>query len=298
MDDSYECVPGCKYIRPPFLSRRSLSTHQRGCEAAKVRRDRIAALSAAADLAEDIEPPAKRLRIAEPDMEDNIAHPLSSGPTPTSPSSPVSQPARVQPPPPQLTRAQARRLDSMFRSKRDAVLEAPAPLSALSTNDSGSSRLPVATTRPSHVRDPFRTEPDIFGRYRVYYSRPPKIPDANALMAHIVLVSQDPSTSHTPRPLSDIISPCPNLPVFYILRYHWLAGNTKSPNDRDYLCNEVILQPGFKPEDLIGINLRAVDGELAAAANNWDPLCPPAEGWKNVPLQLRVPTPSAMRNQA
>ncbi|KAG8700404.1 hypothetical protein FRC08_004728 [Ceratobasidium sp. 394] len=301
MDDGYECVPGCNYIGPPFLSRRSLSTHQRACEAAKAHRDRITALSAAADLAEDIEPPAKRLRIAEPDTEDNIAlaRPLSPGPTPTSPSSPVSRPVRVQPPPPRLTRAQARRLDSTFRSEHDAVPEAPAPLPALPTDNLGSSRLPAATTRPSRVRDPFRTEPDIFGQYRVYYSRPPKIPDANAPMAHIVPASdQNPSTSHTPRPLSDIISPCPNLSVFYVLRYHWLAGNTKSLNDRDYLCNEVILQPGFKPEDLIGVNLRAVDGELAAAANNWDPLCPPAEGWKNVPLQLRVPTPSAVRNQA
>ncbi|KAG9123540.1 hypothetical protein FRC07_014781, partial [Ceratobasidium sp. 392] len=81
--------------------------------------------------------------------------------------------------------------------------------------------------------------------------------------------------------------------VFYILRYHWLAGHTKSIKDRDYLCNEVILQPDFRPQDLIGINLNAIDDELAAAANAWDPACPPAEGWKNVPLKLCVPTPSA-----
>ncbi|KAG8733927.1 hypothetical protein FRC10_012062, partial [Ceratobasidium sp. 414] len=186
-----------------------------------------------------------------------------------------------------------------FRSEHNAVPEAPPPLpTPLSTDDPGSSmRPPAVTTRPLHVQDPFRTEPDIFGRYRVYHSRPPKIPNANAPMAHIVLAGQNPSTLRSPCPLSDIISPCPNLSVFYVLRYHWLAGNTKSLNDRDYLCNEVILQLGFNPKDLVGVNLHAIDGELAAAANNWDPLCPPAEGWKNMPLRIQVPTPHALQKR-
>ncbi|KAG9087801.1 hypothetical protein FRC06_002358 [Ceratobasidium sp. 370] len=274
MDHVYECVPTCDHI--PFDTRMSLSTHRRRCKKAIAHEHYIATLSTVANLAEDVEPPAKRLCVAQFDTE----------------------PVRVRLPPPRLTRAQARQLDSTFRSEHDAIPAAPPPLPTLLADDSGISMHPPATiTRLPHVRNPFRTEPDIFGRYRVYYSRPPRIPDVNAPMAHIVPASQNPSTSHSPRPLSDIISPCPNLSVFYVLRYHWLAGNTKSLNDRDYLCNEVILQPGFKPGDLVGVNLRTIDSELAMAANNWDPSCLPAEGWKNVPLKLRVPTPGVVQKR-
>ncbi|KAG9089568.1 hypothetical protein FRC06_001484 [Ceratobasidium sp. 370] len=114
-------------------------------------------------------------------------------------------------------------------------------------------------------------------------------------MAHVPPVSNLPAMSCPPRLLSDIISPCPNISVFYILRYHWLSGNTKSLRDRDHLCNDIILQPDFKSSDLRGVDLSSVDSQLAAAAKTWDPTCPPAEGWKNVPLQLPVLTPRAIK---
>ncbi|KAG9083014.1 hypothetical protein FRC06_004734, partial [Ceratobasidium sp. 370] len=219
MDNDYKCVESCGH--PPFPTRKGLSTHRRTCKKAIAHEHYVDTLSTVANPAEDDEPPTKRLCIARFDTEDDIVRPLSPNPTtPSSPSPPVSHPIRVQPPPPRLTRAQARRLDSAFRSKHDAVPEVPPPLpTPPSTNNSGGSACPpAATARPPHIRDPFRTEPDIFGQYRVYYSRPPKIPDANAPMAHIVPASQNSSTSHSPRPLSDIISPCPNLSVFYVLR--------------------------------------------------------------------------------
>ncbi|KAG8730050.1 hypothetical protein FRC10_003180 [Ceratobasidium sp. 414] len=136
--------------------------------------------------------------------------------------------------------------------------------------------------------------PDIFGRYKVYHARPPTIPDANAPMAHVPPMSNSSCASGSPRPISDIITPCPNITVFYALRYHWLSSNSKSISDREYLCNKVLLQPDFNPRDLIGVNLKQVDSQLTAAARSWDPTCPPTEGWKNVPLQLQVPTPHAV----
>ncbi|KAG9089054.1 hypothetical protein FRC06_001731, partial [Ceratobasidium sp. 370] len=183
--------------------------------------------------------------------------------------------------------------------EHDALPEAPAPLPpppTSSSNSMASTCQPATATQPagqSHLRNLFRTAPDIFGRYRVYHTRPSTIPDANMPMAHILPASNSSRTSHSPRHISDIISPCPNITVFYVLRYHWLSGNSKSIKDRDYLCNEVLLQPDFNPSDLVGVNLDAVESQLAAAAKNWDPTCPPAEGWKNIPLRLRVPTPRA-----
>ncbi|KAG8700007.1 hypothetical protein FRC08_004982 [Ceratobasidium sp. 394] len=117
-------------------------------------------------------------------------------------------------------------------------------------------------------------------------------------MAHALPATELPNPSRCLRPLSDIIAPCPNISVFYVLRYHWLSGNNKSLDDRDYLCNEVLLQPDFNPRDLIGVNLRDIDSKLAEAAKSWDPNCPPAEGWKNVPLRLQVPPPRITRAQA
>ncbi|KAG9105321.1 hypothetical protein FRC07_009390, partial [Ceratobasidium sp. 392] len=295
MDEDYCCVSSCNH--KPFQTRRQLSAHQRHCTEAKAHKAYIATLSTARRKAdEDLEPPAKRLCVAEPGTG-GISSPPSRlpdpTPTPSTSTLPAIEASRAQAPPPRLTRAQARRIDTTFRRERDALPEAPPPLPPPSTDnlDNGARQAALPAQR-LHVRAPFRTDPDIFGRYRVYYSRPPTIPDANAPMAHIVPVVPTPSVS-CPRSVRDIISPCPNMTVFYILRYHWLAGHTKSIKDRDYLCNEVILQPDFRPQDLIGVNLNAIDNALAAAANAWDPSCPPAEGWKNVPLKLRVPTPSA-----
>ncbi|CUA67885.1 Maltodextrin phosphorylase [Thermococcus litoralis DSM 5473] [Rhizoctonia solani] len=66
-------------------------------------------------------------------------------------------------------------------------------------------------------------------------------------------------------------------------------GNSKSLNSRESLCNNVIAQPGFRPQDVIGYNFRALDQKLAESEHNWNTLCPPSEGWKNVPLRLEIP---------
>ncbi|KAG9087929.1 hypothetical protein FRC06_002302 [Ceratobasidium sp. 370] len=238
--------------------------------------------------------------------QNDTIQPPSSGVAPASSPSPVQQPDHANHAPGQprrVTRAQRRRLDTEFQLERDALPESPAPLPPPTTSNgsSTSAHQPAnnaQTAGQPHVRNPFRTDPDIFGRYRVYYSRPPTIPDADAPMAHMLPSSNTPHTMRSLRPISDIIAPCPNISVFYVLRYHWLSGNSKSLNDREYLCNEVLLQPDFNPRDLTGINLNKIDSELAAAAKTWDPACPPAEGWKNIPLRLRIPPPRPTQTRA
>ncbi|KAG8726976.1 hypothetical protein FRC10_006587, partial [Ceratobasidium sp. 414] len=69
---------------------------------------------------------------------------------------------------------------------------------------------------------------------------------------------------------------------------------TKSLDDRDSLCNNIILQPDFKPDDIIGVNFCALDDQLAEAAKTWDPDCPPSAGWRNTTLKVQIPPlPSA-----
>jgi hypothetical protein len=142
------------------------------------------------------------------------------------------------------------------------------------------------TTQNRRRRQPFATEPATFGRYRVYYCRPHSIPNRNA---PATLLAPAPITTAAPQSIESIVAPCPNLSAFYIQRHHWLGGGTKSLDDRDALCNDVLLQPDFKREDLVGINFRTLDGKLAEAAKTWDPACPPGEGWKNIPLRVQIP---------
>lgn len=212
-----------------------------------------------------------------------------------------------------MTRSQARRLNTGFRIEHDALPEGPPPVPdiALPPSDtcvSSTSTLPNPSAQPvapapstatrPQTRLPFRTCPDVFGRYRVYHSQPVRIPDTDASMAHVLPISGAPLKNHIPRPISDVISPCPNISVFYVLRYHWLSGNSKSLKDREYLCNQVLLQPDFNPHDLIGVNLNNIDSKLAEAARSWDPNCPPAEGWRNIPIKLRVPPPRVTRSRS
>jgi hypothetical protein len=119
-------------------------------------------------------------------------------------------------------------------------------------------------------------------------TRPNTIPDADKPPAPI-LPGIGNSPSHRFRPTHQIIAPCPNISVFYIQVHHWLHGGAKSLNSRESLCNDVIQKPDFNSRDTIGVNFRALDKELANMAKNWDPSCPPSEGWKKVTIQLEVP---------
>ena len=191
-----------------------------------------------------------------------------------------------------FTRSQALRVRTGFRVEHDALPEGPQPLSVTTDNTAPFQNEHTGAQRRLPRQQGHRTSPDLFGRYRVYMSQSLTIPDLDAPMAHVLPHTCRPL--HHSRSVNEIIHPCPNLSVFYVLRYHWLNSNSKSLADRDFLVDEVILQPDFNAWDLVGVNLRQVDSQLADAAQHWDPNCPPSEGWKNIPLLLEVPR---LRNQ-
>ncbi|QRV80198.1 hypothetical protein RhiJN_08213 [Ceratobasidium sp. AG-Ba] len=288
----YDCVDGCDRTGAnAFHSRKSRTMHQITCQ-------HVRALNAALD--EQLSthkpslPPSKRRRIdntvSEPGVSESAEQIVSIDTsdllsTPLPVISSASQTTNLPIPP--LTRSRARRLNTAFREHHDALPEAPAPLPPPEPVQSALPFAPHARRR----RQPFATEPDVFGRYRVYNALPLTIPDATSL-------DNNPATQipqHTPpantRSIKDIIAPCPNISAFYIQRHHWLGGNQKSLDDRDSLCNNVILQPDFNRNDIIGVNFRALDDQLAEAAKTWDPGCPPSEGWQTRVLNVQIPPP-------
>ncbi|KAG9082741.1 hypothetical protein FS749_006609 [Ceratobasidium sp. UAMH 11750] len=280
----FDCVDGCNRIgAKAFHSRRGRTMHQTTCE-------HVRALDQAVDEQLNAHalspPPSKRRRIddslPEP-VDDPVLSPNAADP-PTASVPVVIQPLPVNRSRP-LTRSRVHHLNTAFREQHDAIPDGPPPLLPLPEPVQGTSRNVTHTRRR---RLPFATESDLFGRHRVYNTRPPSIPDASPSDSTSQIPNRVPTTSTS---VHDIIAPCPNLSAFYIQRHHWLGGQTKSLDDRDSLCNNVILQPDFNPDDIIGVNFRALDDQLAEAAKTWDPDYPPSAGWRNTTLKVQIPPP-------
>ena len=169
---------------------------------------------------------------------------------------PISQPDTHR-----VTRSRTRRLRMTYREEHDALPEAPAPLPH-NNNQALLDSLPSPHVPRSRVRlIPFETPADSFGRYRIYPSIPHSIPDSNCVPAEF----SDHSFSHETTnplpsnlPLNEAIAPCPNLSTFYFLHWFWNGGN-KSIASREELRTNVILNPGFNPRELDGVDLRATD---------------------------------------
>lgn len=127
-----------------------------------------------------------------------------------------------------FTCSRAQQLRTGFRLEHDALPEGPVPLPPAQSNHPiiplHTSHTPTQTylpAPPQHQHKPFRTEPDIFGRYGVYGTRPVTIPDANTTPAPIVPGGT--SVSRPARSVDEIIAPCPNISAFYVQKYHWLG---------------------------------------------------------------------------
>ncbi|KAG8741331.1 hypothetical protein FRC10_002993 [Ceratobasidium sp. 414] len=169
------------------------------------------------------------------------------------------------------TRSYVRQLRIGYREECDAFPEAPAPLP--SDTSSLTSSLSLSSSRyrlpRKHIRFvPFETNPDSFGRYRIYISKPSTIPDSKCISADFYdrpsTVEEPTQQSYTSTPpLSEVIFPCPNLTTFHFLHWFW-KGTSKSQASRKDL-QRVLLQPDFNPRDLSGVNLGAIDDKLAAS---------------------------------
>lgn len=212
----------------------------------------------------------------------------TAAPGPQNSAPPISQPDTYR-----VTRSQARRIHTTYREEYDALPEAPAPLPH-NNNQALLNSLPNPHVPRSRIRlIPFETPADSFGRYRVYPSVPQSIPDSNCVPAEFSDQSFSPETTNplpSNLPLNEAIAPCPNLSTFYFLHWFWNGGN-KSIASREELRTNVILNPRFDPRELDGVDLRATDRRLEAAASSQpgDELQMRLEGWAQRTVSLRVP---------
>ncbi|GAB1521542.1 hypothetical protein RhiTH_004639 [Rhizoctonia solani] len=317
----YSCVAGCER---KLDSPKSLSNHRSRCDIAIEYDSKLSERSRARCY--ETEPPAKRRRTSiggsvggdeSQEQQPNTAGTSDSPPVPGAElnnttantlSNPTLITATSQPPLTSnilnrarpATRSQTRLLHSGFRLQIDALPEGPS--SNLVPTDPRLDDTPNTTcsgqgqeqptcasgtaTDPKLPTGTYTTEPDIFGRYRIYDTHPLRIPDADSPLSDSVVLPAPPKKL---RSVQEIIHPCPNLSIFYMQRHHWLTGNSKSLNSRESLCNDVIGQPGFCPQDVVGYNFRALDRKLAESEHTWNTLCPPSKGWKNVSIQLEIP---------
>ncbi|KAF8761932.1 hypothetical protein RHS01_01257 [Rhizoctonia solani] len=317
----YSCVAGCER---KLDSPKSLSNHRSRCDIAIEYDSKLSERSRARCY--ETEPPAKRRRTSiggsvggdeSQEQQPNTAGTSDSPPVPGAElnnttadtlSNPTLITATSQPPLTSnilnrarpATRSQTRLLHSGFRLQIDALPEGPS--SNLVPTDPRLDDTPNTTcsgqgqeqptcasgtaTDPKLPTGTYTTEPDIFGRYRIYDTHPLRIPDADSPLSDSVVLPAPPKKL---RLVQEIIHPCPNLSIFYMQRHHWLTGNSKSLNSRESLCNDVIGQPGFCPQDVVGYNFRALDRKLAESEHTWNTLCPPSKGWKNVSIQLEIP---------
>ncbi|KAJ1309332.1 hypothetical protein OPQ81_004993 [Rhizoctonia solani] len=156
--------------------------------------------------------------------------------------------------------------------------------------DSTSPDLPSPPPAPAAAtRKTFCTQNDTFGRYRVYSGQPTTIPDVEAPMSVILPKHPSDCTALLVRSVKEIIYPCPNISTFYVQAHHWLRGNTKSLNDRERLCDEVLARPDFNPRDVVGYSFKTLDKQLCESAKTRNTFCPPSEGWSSVSLSLEIP---------
>ncbi|KAF8752792.1 hypothetical protein RHS01_07227 [Rhizoctonia solani] len=288
----YSCVAGCER---KLDSPKSLSNHRSRCDIAIEYDSKLSERSRARCY--ETEPPAKRRRTSiggsvggdeSQEQQPNTAGTSDSPPVPGAElnnttadtlSNPTLITATSQPPLTSnilnrarpATRSQTRLLHSGFRLQIDALPEGPS--SNLVPTDPRLDDTPNTTcsgqgqeqptcasgtaTDPKLPTGTYTTEPDIFGRYRIYDTHPLRIPMPILLY--------------------------PTLLFFQPHRKNY------SLNSRESLCNDVIGQPGFCPQDVVGYNFRALDRKLAESEHTWNTLCPPSKGWKNVSIQLEIP---------
>ncbi|KAF8673118.1 hypothetical protein RHS04_07673 [Rhizoctonia solani] len=281
------------------MSSKSLSLH---CNQCKVAKDYDNQLLDRTHLHET-EPPAKRRQTSIGDSmgddrsweQDSNAAGISGSllvpgaeldnPAPNTSSNPTSTTARSQPHSASntlnharpTTCSQTRLLRAGFRLQNDALPEGPSSnliptvhtdprldnAPNIACGQEQPTRAGGSTTNPKLPTGTYATEPDTFGQYRIYDTHPLLIPDVDSPLSDSVVLPAQPKN----------------------------IRNSKLLNSRESLCNNVIGQPGFCPQDVIGYNFHALDRKLAEFEHTWNTLCPPSRGWKNVPIQLEIPPP-------
>ncbi|KAG1784624.1 uncharacterized protein HD556DRAFT_1280298 [Suillus plorans] len=221
----------------------------------------------------------------------------SHSPPPQSPSESVAQSPLIPPSQVKRIRKPARVRAAGFD---DPLPEGPGPLEADGSGcvepevvappepiENVDPQTPAFCLRHFLIRIPeiVRTLPNAFGLTRLYRGRPTRIPDLDSDLNDLTATNLQTLPAITDKSISDIISPYPNENAFNFGRWYWNTTR-QSKSTRQELLDNVILHPGFDPEDLRGVNFDKIDKQLAQDLSS--PL--EGNGWRNDPITVNIPT--------
>ncbi|KAG1810271.1 uncharacterized protein HD556DRAFT_1302609 [Suillus plorans] len=221
----------------------------------------------------------------------------SHSPPPQSPSESVAQSPLIPPSQVKRIRKPARVRAAGFD---DPLPEGPGPLEADGSGcvepevvappepiENVDPQTPAFCLRRFLIRIPeiVRTLPNAFGLTRLYRGRPTRIPDLDSDLNDLTATNLQTLPAITDKSISDIISPYPNENAFNFGRWYWNTTR-QSKSTRQELLDNVILRPGFDPEDLRGVNFDKIDKQLAQDLSS--PL--EGNGWRNDPITVNIPT--------
>ena len=115
---------------------------------------------------------------------------------------------------------------------------------------------------------------------------PSSIPDNPDALSYIPEYSH-PERHKEPRTIEEIVHPYPNLSSFLMDHYFWMAGPSKSRNDRDAL-QLMIARPDFNGSDIEDTKFRRIEEELRgrSSRNSGEQ----ERGWKKSKIWIGIPT--------
>jgi hypothetical protein len=168
----------------------------------------------------------------------------------------------------------------------DVLPEGPGPLEeepATGEPPTDAETTPAQLRLLLHIPELFRTMANTFGLTRLYFGCPSAVPDMDVGIESFVadhVGDPDPILSKS---VADIIYPYPNLHAFNLNRWFWGKAG-KSRDDRRDLIQKVIGAPGFKPEEVMGVNFEKLDEEVAKDHNS----CLEGNGWEQSSITIEV----------
>ncbi|KDQ51293.1 hypothetical protein JAAARDRAFT_199318 [Jaapia argillacea MUCL 33604] len=163
---------------------------------------------------------------------------------------------------------------------------APAPPDSTSPDadtephNSAETQLPITTEK-------LKVPADSFGITRIYPAVPTPVSPISGPNPFFRLPHTSLGTPvFSPRPVSEIIHPYPNLSSWRFAYHHWMGSRSKSLEDREAL-QALITRPDFSTTDLVGVDFRQLDKQLEDTPLPWQDR---RNGWRESTLTIGIPS--------
>jgi Plavaka transposase len=137
------------------------------------------------------------------------------------------------------------------------------------------------------VRKILKSRTNIFGLFRQYHATqfPAHDPDENTTSGDM-MDTYPAASSSIP---ADLYHPYPTRTSFLLGEWYWNDGVTKSQSSFKNLL-EIVSNPDFRPEDVMGINWRRIDAQLGGTVlddDNWED--EHISSWVKTKVKINVP---------